>query len=60
MRLGLFTPIFNGLSLDALLVELKKYPQIEALEIGTGDGPGTAILIWMPCLRVRRRPGHIG
>ncbi|WP_353068236.1 sugar phosphate isomerase/epimerase [Tunturibacter empetritectus] len=44
MRLGLFTPIFNGLSLDALLVELKKYPQIEALEIGTGGWPGNSHL----------------
>lgn len=44
MRLGLFTPIFNGLTLDALLVELKKYPQIEALEIGTGGWPGNSHL----------------
>jgi sugar phosphate isomerase/epimerase len=44
MRLGLFTPIFNGLPLDALLVELKKYPQIEALEIGTGGWPGNSHL----------------
>jgi sugar phosphate isomerase/epimerase len=44
MRLGLFTPIFNGLTLDSLLVELKKYPQIEALEIGTGGWPGSSHL----------------
>ena len=44
MRLGLFTPIFNGLTLDALLVELKTYPQIEALEIGTGGWPGNSHL----------------
>ena len=44
MRLGLFTPIFNGLTLDALLVELKKYPQIETLEIGTGGWPGNSHL----------------
>jgi len=44
MRLGLFTPIFNGLSLDSLLVELKKYPQIETLEIGTGGWPGNSHL----------------
>ncbi|WP_158941774.1 sugar phosphate isomerase/epimerase [Granulicella sp. S190] len=44
MRLGLFTPIFNGLTLDALLVQLKKYPQIEALEIGTGGWPGNSHL----------------
>jgi sugar phosphate isomerase/epimerase len=40
MRLGLFTPIFNGLSLDSLLVELKRYPEVKALEIGTGGWPG--------------------
>jgi sugar phosphate isomerase/epimerase len=40
MRLGLFTPVFNALSLDALLVELKRYPAIETLEIGTGGWPG--------------------
>jgi sugar phosphate isomerase/epimerase len=44
MQLGLFTPIFNGLTLDALLVELKKYPQIETLEIGTGGWPGNSHL----------------
>ncbi len=40
MRLGLFTPIFNGLPLDSLLVELKRYPEVQALEIGTGGWPG--------------------
>jgi sugar phosphate isomerase/epimerase len=40
MRLGLFTPIFNALSLDSLLVELKRYPEVQTLEIGTGGWPG--------------------
>jgi sugar phosphate isomerase/epimerase len=40
MRLGLFTPIFNGLSLDSLLIELKRYPEVQTLEIGTGGWPG--------------------
>src|SRR5271154_3438051 len=40
MQLGLFTPIFNTLTLDALLVELKRYPEIRMLEIGTGGWPG--------------------
>jgi sugar phosphate isomerase/epimerase len=40
MQLGLFTPLFNGLSLDALLSELKRYPEIQMLEIGTGGWPG--------------------
>ena len=44
MRLGLFTPVFNGLSLDALLTELKRYPEIQMLEIGTGGWPGSSHL----------------
>jgi sugar phosphate isomerase/epimerase len=40
MQLGLFTPLFNGLSLDSLLSELKRYPEIQMLEIGTGGWPG--------------------
>ena len=44
MKLGLFTPIFNSLDLDAMLAELKRYPQIELLEIGTGGWPGSAHL----------------
>jgi sugar phosphate isomerase/epimerase len=42
MQLGLFTPIFGKLSLDAMLVELKRYPQIKTLEIGTGAWPGSS------------------
>jgi len=44
VRLGLFTPIFNSLSFDEMLVELKRYPQIETLEIGTGGWPGSSHL----------------
>jgi hypothetical protein len=40
MKLGLFTPVFNSLDLDAMLLELKRYPQIEMLEIGAGGWPG--------------------
>lgn len=40
MRLGLFTPIFNALPLDSVLLELKRYPEVEMLEIGTGGWPG--------------------
>jgi sugar phosphate isomerase/epimerase len=42
MKLGLFTPIFNSLDFDVMLTELKRYPQIEMLEIGTGGWPGSA------------------
>ena len=44
MQLGLFTPIFNHLKLAALLDELKRYPTLRQLEIGTGGWPGCAHL----------------
>ncbi|HWZ49833.1 MAG TPA: sugar phosphate isomerase/epimerase [Granulicella sp.] len=44
MQLGLFTPVFNALSLDALLLELKRYPEIRTLELGTGGWPGASHL----------------
>lgn len=44
MKLGLFTPVFNALSLDQLLMELKRFPEIRALEIGTGGWPGSSHL----------------
>ena len=40
MKLGLFTPIFAALSFDELLQELKRYPEITALEIGCGGWSG--------------------
>jgi len=40
MNLGLFTPVFGRLSLSEMLVELKRYPQITSLELGTGGWPG--------------------
>ncbi len=42
MQLGLFTPLFNRLGFDELLVALRRYQQIELLEIGTGCWPGSA------------------
>jgi sugar phosphate isomerase/epimerase len=44
VQLGLFTPVFNSLSLDALLTELKRYPEISTLELGTGGWPGSSHL----------------
>lgn len=41
MRIGLFTPLFHTLSLDDLFFELKKYPEITAVEIGCGGWPGS-------------------
>ena len=42
MKLGLFTPIFNGLSCEQLLKELTRYPAIRALELGCGGWPGSS------------------
>jgi sugar phosphate isomerase/epimerase len=42
VQLGLFTPVFASLSLDALLSELKRYPEITAVELGTGGWPGAS------------------
>lgn len=44
MRLGLFTPVFQMKSMDAMLEELKGYPAIQMLEIGTGGWPGSSHL----------------
>jgi sugar phosphate isomerase/epimerase len=44
MKLGLFTPIFQSLTLDELLVELRRYPSIQELELGTGCWPGASHL----------------
>ena len=44
MRIGLFTPVFQGLSFEAMLTELKRYPAIRSLELGTGGWPGSSHL----------------
>jgi sugar phosphate isomerase/epimerase len=44
MQIGLFTPLFQKLSLDELLHELRRYPQISMLELGTGGWPGSSHL----------------
>ena len=40
MKLGLFTALFNHLSLDEMLAALKPHSEITTLEIGTGGWPG--------------------
>ena len=42
MQIGLFTPIFNTLTLNQLFIELKKYPEVTAVEIGCGGWPGNS------------------
>jgi sugar phosphate isomerase/epimerase len=41
MKLGLFTAVFNDLSLEVALASLRQWPQITMLEIGTGGWPGS-------------------
>lgn len=59
MKIGLFTPLFNKLSFDALLVELKRYPEIRALELGTGGWPGAAHLDVDALLASRERQAEL-
>ncbi len=42
MQIGLFTPVFNKLNFADLLWELRRYPSIRMLEIGTGGWPGAS------------------
>ena len=58
MRLGLFTPVFHALSLDEMLRELKRYPAIEMLEIGTGGWPGSSHLNLPELLASAKRAGE--
>ena len=44
VRLGLFTPLLNALSLEEMLQTLKRYPAIHYLELGTGGWPGNSHL----------------
>jgi sugar phosphate isomerase/epimerase len=41
MKLGLFTAVFNGLSLEEAIASIRHWPQITMLEIGTGGWPGS-------------------
>jgi sugar phosphate isomerase/epimerase len=41
MKLGLFTAVFNDLSLEVALTTIRQWPQITMLEIGTGGWPGS-------------------
>ena len=42
MKLGLFTPVFGSLALADMLTKVREYPQIGALELGTGGWPGAS------------------
>ena len=51
MRLGVFDPVFAKLSLAEMLTELKHYPQITAIEVGTGGWPGSNHIDLDACLQ---------
>jgi sugar phosphate isomerase/epimerase len=40
MKPGLFAPVFNDRSLEAMIEALRQWPQITMLEIGTGGWAG--------------------
>ena len=41
MKLGVFTPVFGGLSVSEMLAKVRALKHVEAIEIGTGGWPGS-------------------
>jgi sugar phosphate isomerase/epimerase len=41
MKLGVFSPVFGGLSVDDMLAKVRALEKIQAIEIGTGGWPGS-------------------
>ncbi len=44
MKLGLFTPVYGTLSVDAMLAKVRALGKVEAIELGTGGWPGASHL----------------
>jgi sugar phosphate isomerase/epimerase len=42
LKLGIFTPVFGNLSAEQMLVEVRKYEKVSAIELGTGGWPGAS------------------
>jgi sugar phosphate isomerase/epimerase len=40
MKLGVFTPVFGGLDVKAMLAKVRALGKVQALELGTGGWPG--------------------
>jgi len=59
MKLGLFTALFNHLSLDEMLAALKPHSEITTLEIGTGGWPGDRHLDVSGLLASRERASEL-
>jgi sugar phosphate isomerase/epimerase len=41
MKLGVFTPVFGGVSVGDMLAKIRALKHVEAIEIGTGGWPGS-------------------
>jgi sugar phosphate isomerase/epimerase len=41
MKLGVFTPVFGGMSVPAMLAKIRALGKVQAIEIGTGGWPGS-------------------
>ena len=41
MKLGVFTPVFGGLDVKAMLAKVRELRHVQAVELGTGGWPGT-------------------
>src|SRR5262245_41099727 len=40
MKLGVFTPVFGGLDVDAMVAKVRALGPVRAIELGTGGWPG--------------------
>src|SRR5437870_13632130 len=40
MKLGVFTPVFGGLDVKAMLARVRALEKVQAIELGTGGWPG--------------------
>src|SRR5262245_65119764 len=40
MKLGVFTPVFGGMSVKEMLAKVRALEKVQAIEIGTGGWPG--------------------
>jgi sugar phosphate isomerase/epimerase len=41
MKLGVFTPVFGGMTIDDMLAKIRALEKVQAIEIGTGGWPGS-------------------
>ena len=41
MKLGVFTPVFGGLDVKAMLAKVRALQKVQAIELGTGGWPGS-------------------